>query len=89
MKHCLNKRRQRNEISPINDQENLPQELQTRDKDKYQELPNSANEGRRKALKEKARQLVAETGCKPTHAHEIIARSLGYKTYNAFLADNK
>ena len=50
MYHCLNKRRHRNEISPTNEQEDIPQKLQTRNQDKHQELPHGANERRRKAL---------------------------------------
>ena len=33
-----------------------------------------------------ARQYAKEQGIKPTHAHEIIAKFLGFRTYNSYLA---
>ena len=39
-----------------------------------------------KALAKKTAKLF---GIKPTHAHELIARALGFKTYNAYLASKR
>ena len=36
-----------------------------------------------------ARQYAKEKGIKPTHAHELIAKFLGFRTYNSYLASLK
>ena len=36
-------------------------------------------------LKKEARKLVEDKGIKPTHAHEVVAKSYGFNTYNHFL----
>ena len=38
-------------------------------------------------FKKKAKELAVQHKMKPTHAHEVLARSYGYKTYNAYLAE--
>jgi len=49
MKHCLNKR-DHHETS-FDEQEDLPQKLQTRNQGQFQELTHSADARRRKALR--------------------------------------
>ena len=36
-----------------------------------------------------ARQYAKENGIKPTHAHELVAKFLGFRTYNSYLASLK
>ena len=43
----------------------------------------------RYAFKLAAKRLVQQTGCKPTHAHEALAKALGYSCHNAYLAKLK
>ena len=43
----------------------------------------------RLTLKALAKQLCEEKGIKPTHAHELVAKSLGFNTYNHYLAELK
>ena len=43
----------------------------------------------RKQFKLIAKNLAQEIGCKPTHAHEAVAKFLGFKTYNGYLAELK
>jgi hypothetical protein len=37
-------------------------------------------------FKKQAKELAVEHGLKRTHAHEVLARSKGFKTYNSYLA---
>ena len=38
-------------------------------------------------IKAQAKLLVKEKGIKPTHAHEVVAKSLGFRTYNHLLSE--
>lgn len=42
-----------------------------------------------KDLKERARKLAKDHDMKPTKAHEIVAKSLGYRTYNKYLEEHR
>ena len=37
-------------------------------------------------FKKLAKELAKEKNIKPTHAHEVLAKSYGFKTYNSYLA---
>lgn len=87
MHHCLNKRRQNETFT--NESEEFEEELQTWDGSPQKERKSNPNQGRRQTLKAEAKLLKKLTGCKSTHAHEMVAKSYGYKTYNHFLAENK
>ena len=40
----------------------------------------------RQILKHQAKKLAAQTGMKITHAHEQMAKSYGFNSYNHYLA---
>ena len=43
----------------------------------------------RSQFKTIAKNLAQETNCKPTHAHEAVAKFLGFKSHNHYLAELK
>ena len=47
----------------------------------FKKLPNKL------AFKKQAKAIAKEFNMKPTHAHELLARKYGFKTYNSFLKE--
>lgn len=81
-----------NATQTTNEKSEVKKELSQKCRKSPNQLSHRTNEGRRpnviprEKFKYIAKRLKRKTGCKSTQAHEALAKSLGYNSYNHYLS---